>query len=297
MPLLVCWARPAPGYWLKYWQRKLSLRAVLTGRPKGRSVKALRERCTSLIADPESRATGLLLQEFLERVELARRWRGGQAVVGLSYAKLEEGLGVFELEKVIVPADIAGALVQRAAERLRTQRNWLEWARIMMPFSDQESNALVTFKPREPRLRDLPKVAAFRCSAFTHALVEKNLIPMLLEGEPGSKCLLEFCVAVRACLEEQEIFVMDTTSAAVHTEVTLGICGLIAVIELPFNSSCSEGVKSLSTRHSRGSVLDMLAQAVAQVPWWRERLKQLQEALPVIHEKADKIEEQSSSAV
>ena len=86
---------------MQYWRTKLSLRSVLCGPPKGRSVKALRERCDALIKDPITRSRGVTLTKYLDKVKVATKWRTGIAVLSMEDAQLEMELAVFEVEGTV----------------------------------------------------------------------------------------------------------------------------------------------------------------------------------------------------
>ena len=66
------------GGWVSYYKHKLSLRAVLVGVKKGRSVKALRERVEILQGHDDTAHLGRQLAQYLEKVYIAQRWRGGK---------------------------------------------------------------------------------------------------------------------------------------------------------------------------------------------------------------------------
>ena len=57
---------------MSYWKKRLSPRSVMVGKPKGRSIKALRERCDALAGEVSTRAVGINLTNWHEKVLVAK---------------------------------------------------------------------------------------------------------------------------------------------------------------------------------------------------------------------------------
>lgn len=107
----------AEGDWLSYYKRKLSLRAVLVGKKKGRTIKALRERTEKLLSVESTRHIGRLLQQYLEKVVVASNWRGGGLISSLEDGEIAAQWNILQTENTTLPADVCQALVHRSFDR------------------------------------------------------------------------------------------------------------------------------------------------------------------------------------
>ena len=119
---------------------------------------------------------GQMLGVYHDRVKLAQKWRHGAVCHGLSDEQLQRELGEFEREGVVLPADVDQELLSRETQKLASEKRWAELVEVLIPFgaegdAEQQGNEGGSFQPLAPRMRDLPRVAAWRVPSFMKSAV------------------------------------------------------------------------------------------------------------------------------
>ena len=145
----------------------------MTGGPKGRTIKAVRERAEGLMEDTSSRAAGQTLDEFRRRLEIGTRWRAPSHIMTLSAKAYSDDLNIFKQESCIFPAYVCQAILKRQAQVLALERNWHQLFVCLWPWGGDEAEQ---FNPLAPRLRNLPRVVAWKFAAFRRELVVELLV-------------------------------------------------------------------------------------------------------------------------
>ena len=257
----------------------------MVGRPKGRSIKALRERVDALVSTAATRPTGILLSQYLQKVNTAKRWRGGTQVHTLDDTELENDIATFEGEGTVLPADICQALVQRRADRYAASKDWGTWVACMLPITSDGSEGDV-FDPKAPTMARLPRVSAWRFQAFNHAFFEKLLLPLLFEGGSSAPPVKAISHCVLDAMEAVDIIALDQAAASFVDDMQLCMNGLITIIDLPFSSEHSEAVQTLAVmKGPRKGIVEILATALDQAQWYSDRAKRYINNMSLIVEK------------
>ena len=274
--------------WLKYWRTKLPIRAVLVGRPKGRTIKAIRERAEALSDGKETDAhsEGVLLQNFHDDLEIARSWRGGKGVAAMTEAHIEKSIKLFCKYEVILPADALQGLLNRYARRAATARDWDVYMEMMMPLSNY---AVKVFDLKSPKLCQLPRTEIWRLKCFQYQFLEREVVPILYQGAEGQVHLMKICSAVLASLNTCDPMMMTPCAAKFYDEILEGFQGLKIIMELPFSSVEKSSVLALANL-GKGP-LGILSDALANSPWHTARRDKWVASLPTIEEKEEQMQE------
>ena len=59
---------------MSFYKTKMPLRLFMTGKPKGRSLKSIREKAQEMCAKPETRGQGIMLGAWKDKCQLATKW-------------------------------------------------------------------------------------------------------------------------------------------------------------------------------------------------------------------------------
>lgn len=260
----------------------------MVGKPKGRSIKALRERCDALASDSSTRTVGINLTNWHEKVLVAKKWRGGAVVMVMEDKEISDALDLFEATETVLPADICQALLERHSERLATSRKWSEYLEAMLPFTHH--GGAEEFDPRKPSMRSLPRVQACKSQAFLHSFMEKLVGPFLFEGSSSSAVVLDIMVALLNALEGEDALMMEKASASLMVDLESVAKAVKTILELPFESSCSQLVKmAKGDMATKCAPMDQLSAVISEAPWYSERAEKFMKALPTIIEMEAKV--------
>ena len=287
----------SPGDWLAVWQGRLPLRALWVGQPKGRSVKALRDRVDTLCANKDTRSQGILLGEFAKRVGIAAKWRGGAIVMSLSDAELESDLNA--LGDVVYTADIGQALVARATQRAIAEKQYDQLVDLSVPFHSGEQ---VKFDPASPRLHALPRTVHWKLACYRNSFIHELVCSMVFEGEEKHTDLTALCRAAVSKLDTEDPFNLDQHSAVILQESLEAFTALHTICVMPFSVEHLDVVRSIdiSNRHvgasSSSGPLDIVAAAVSKSEWHKSRLHTYLEAAPTILMKSDAMKRHTALA-
>ena len=192
---------PGINDWTSYYRESLSLRSVLVGKSKGRTIKALRERVDKLCASKETRTEGLTLSRYHDQVKRACAWRGGHTIFGMTDETFKQDLDMFSANGVVLPADICECLVTKASQTHSVNRNWKQFLETVLPFGGDPAK----FDCRFPRLRDLPRLPGWLLKASAAALFDEVLNPILFEEQVGSGKAASICETALVIMEDQDL--------------------------------------------------------------------------------------------
>ena len=124
---------------------------------------------------------GVLLGRHMEKVNRAHAWRKEGVVATLTPAQLSTDIAIFESESCTLPAAQAQALVSRLANEKVAALDWAGMWAVVEPH--ETTGNLAAFDPKEPKMKDLPRVQEWKLRAFDTYMLEGMISPRLLEGE------------------------------------------------------------------------------------------------------------------
>ena len=150
-----CDAHAPPGSWLGFWQERLPVRSIMIGDKKGRSISGLRNRVQELKKRPDTRAQGLVLEEYLVACESALSLRGGGAIPSMAIEDLRTHVKNLQPHINIFPADCAAALLYHRKQALFAEQRFQELAQSLLPWHG--SPDVDAFDPQNPCMGLIPR--------------------------------------------------------------------------------------------------------------------------------------------
>ena len=219
------------GNWLEYWQRKLPVRDVLVGKPKGRSIKGLRDRVDKLHSRSSTRSEGAALQEYLKAVTIAHEMRGGAGVQGVSQEVLESKIAMLDHYIKVYPAELAQHLLERRRHVFKAEQSWEQYVRVLLPWGD------LKFHARTPTMASLPRVLGWKIRCFFKCVFEEAFCPLLYAGQGGAAVACNFCRDALTVLEAQDPLDLADDSATCLSDSLLCFRAAEAILSLPFSST------------------------------------------------------------
>jgi hypothetical protein len=279
---------PLAGDWVAFYKQNLPVRNVLVGKSKGRSIKALRERVNALSLDPSTRSQATTLGFYHEKLKVAHAWRGGKIVHTLSDAGYKSDAEMLMAEVSHLPADICQHTLKRHLDRHKTSQSWGIYASASMPFKKASDHA--KYDLLDAMMRYLPRVDKWRLYVCQGSLIEQHLCVWVREGADRSSQMLALLLVLEVELAKEDPFDMDQINASFYNEVSQVVDGLKAIVQLSFASSPQAAIVALgkcqySTKHA--SPTELVATAIADCAWYKDRKDKYLQALPSIMEYED----------
>ena len=177
-------------------------------------------------------------------------------------------------------------MVHKAAHGYFAKRQWQNYLDTLLPFGGIDETR--KFDYQIPKLRDLPRVQAWRCKASATYLIDDTVNPLLFEGPAALEKIAELASEGQRSLEDHDAMLMDKLSAVLLDDVQTIFTDLGCIMSLPFESTDAAAVKSLLTQTSSdepsNSALAKVRTALEVSPFWIDRAKQYLTNLPMILE-------------
>lgn len=275
-----------PGDWPTYYRQKLPFRAILVGKSKGRTIRAMRERCNALLAQKTTRTEGLILQKYLEQCKRVNVWRGGQALHGLSEQEYDSDIRLYIDNGVILPAIICQNMVARASGHYSTQRDWKAYLLTVLPFG---SLGEASFDYQRPMLKDLPRVLQWRIQASITAVCDDFINQFLFEGPSAAAKVESISRIAIEILEEQDPILMDTTLSEYLEDLKTVFEALLTITTMPLDPSGGASIQALLieplTKDMLSGPIMKVRAAFEAAEWYADRANQYMAALPTLIEK------------
>ena len=170
--------------------QKLSMRSILVGKSKDRTIKALRERIDKLCASKDSSHGGLAALQ-VPRLGAARgvlAWGTGHPQPRQEH--LHQGLGYLDERGRGASSGHLQCMVHKAA-----QDYFAKWPTANLPRHSlvlrRHRRGTRKFDYQIPNLRDLPRVQAWRCKASVTSLIDDTVNPLLFEAPAALEKIAE----------------------------------------------------------------------------------------------------------
>ena len=276
--------------WNDWWRSKLTVRVVLAGKPKGRTLRAIRERRSALMAHKETRGVGALLGEFSDVLETAHKMRGGKACHEMTDDQLEKCMySLFSYEPgLLLPADIAQELLARFRDKCVQRKDWPLFVQVMTPWRTAESEGeCVTFKWDAPKMCELPRTLAWRMRMYVVSVFDEQLASMIFESEGHSNEVRLLCETITSQYDDIDVLEHDAMVGPILQD-SLDTChGLLTIMEQPFSTEKLSAVETLkSGRCKRASrPQDAVAQALQATPYYKKLFDTYVQSIPIIEDK------------
>lgn len=242
---------------------------MLVGKSKGRSLAGMRTRVSALKRTPDTRAQGVMLQDYALACEAAHELRGGKQVLVLELDELLAKLKLLADHVTIYPANVAQALLYRRKRDLFTERKFEVFMDILIPWSVEA----VDFDAFNAKMCALPRNMAWRLKMFTKVWLEEGLCALVLEGEPALETLRKFLVESARRLEREDAFELDDQPCIVLAETLACVQLADYILRFEVSATCVRDLKSFekaAASDKTGARYTMLV-AIKATPFYESR--------------------------
>lgn len=271
------------------WRRRLPLGEVLAGRPKGRTIKALREQVSRLSSKPQTRDDANRLRCYLDSVLLAQQLRP-EKVGGLPEPEVQIILSNLEPLKVAFPLEVKLGLVDRRAADFSQRSDFAQLLDVLKPWAPADT----PFSPTVPTLgtvREFP--LASRLARFKEQFWSKTVTPFLMTV--ASDCLPRLateCENIERAFSSEDILELDMAAASLLQDV-IASCETLRSLSLRLVDDRSvERVVALNARRGKvdKSIITSTAHAVFGNPVLAETVSWYTKGQPTLAELGNKID-------
>ena len=263
----------------------------MTGKPKGRTVKAVKNKANALSKNPATRPMATLLSLYWDKLTVAKELRGGHAVHARPWSQLKKDLDMLKAEGVILPADLSEQLVIRQVGLCVSECKWDEYFKTLSPFTlcDDAGDEISAFDSLAPLMATMPRKPEYKIKCLIKVHYSEILSPRLYMGSETAQEVSDICTAALAFLQGQDMAMMDSCMAKACKDATCLHRSLLHLIQMPFNSEGAKEAQCLDaeTLSSTTSTTaqSIIAAAVHESDWYKARLKECDTALPIMIEK------------
>lgn len=273
--------------------RKLPLVEVFTGEPKGRTVKALRERVNKLLASEHTTDEGLRLKAYLHLVSLADALRP-EKIMLTTASDLEVSVRCLVEEKVVFPVTTQQLLVEHRASSLLKGSGAggpQSLVELLKPWRSGDTQ----FDPLCPRLGCLDIASSERVALYKKLLWRHYISPMLVgdvkKPDVHNK-LASLCSYIRTSFEEADPVEMDSDSAATLAESIASSSVILSLLTLAMQDISEEAVLTISKRTGKmdRSICTCVANGIRGNPFLSGRFDLLVKSLPTLAEYGSKVD-------
>jgi hypothetical protein len=265
---------------------KLPLRLIMVGRPKGRSLKSLRDKVKSLTGKPATKTQGLNLGFWYDKCLIAVKWRDGSCCHTMSDAKIEADMEIMIANGLSPPADICQHLTSRSSNRSKAEHKYESFCKTTTCFLPPSGS----FNPNLPVLYELPRVEAWKIAVFQTTFWEETLCVYVTEGEPSMHTTLGLTDAMLGHLAEVDTLDMSSELATAYASSEMALMCIKCAIELPFSQDFVEAMQELAKLAKSGktdhSALSLACTCLYANDWYRARVTRYLNAVPIMLEKS-----------
>ena len=161
-----------------------------------------------------------------------------------------------------------------------------------MPFAQEDEPD--AFVPEAPRLRDLPRVRAWRHQAFLTSLFDECLNPLIFNGVQSVAHVDSLLTSAIDVLAEEDALMMDAVSSSMHEDLVQVSGAILAILQCPFDEQHAEHVKVLVGKVAPPLSSDVFARArtaVSLTDFYAQRAQEYLNMQPTILEKKESFKE------
>eukprot|EP00971_Amphidinium_carterae_P014718 290724-Amphidinium_carterae.2 len=256
---------------LMKWKNKMSISSILAGSQDLRALTGLKKCYERKMRKEDSQMEGLQLKAFHDICAQAAVL-GPQKVFSASEDDLMKTLKMVQQENVTVPPQFKLNIFTRRMNKLQTQR---EYASLRIMLSPWEEKPWDGFNPTlvAAQTNSVKRMALVKQCAF-----EKVLGPLILKGEDQSATVMSICTCSLKEAEVADPVLLDNVAAVTLDESTTIWQAL-------------EQTKRLKNSAGQDSALAGIANAVANSPWYAQRLSEYLEKSSALVEHGYKVGE------
>lgn len=269
------------------WRKRLPPKSVMTGAPKGRSIKALREKVQRLQQHENTAELGARLRRYLQTVTYCDMVR----------PKNVQRLPASELTAIVADLkadgiELTGATHTALLDHKVTEALKMGCPRNLMLIIQPWISGDTTFDPLAPLVATIAWPLSARIDTFKRCMFGRHLAMLIQAGESKSFEVREAAINLEEFAEKQDLFELEDAAAS----VLVGECSVAAKIlkalkAFPLDPTIAEDVERLYASKGRPkSALSSLLSCLQGAPFWADRLTALKHALPSIVELGPKMQ-------
>lgn len=221
----------------------------MSGPPKGRTVKALREAVDRLAAKPASRDDANRLRNYLESVKLAQELRA-ERVCSLPSGELTAIIKAMLHESVRFSLQVKQGLLDHKVAELVQRLDMPELLTTLMPWSTAESPE---FDPLVPTLSSLVDISLpARIAQFKQSFWSRAMTPLLMNYDGKNTVrIAAACDSIIKTFSEQDVVELDATAASLTMECLTCARGLKVLTERSVDGAFDEELDQLRSRRGK----------------------------------------------
>ena len=280
-----------PGDWVSFYKGKLTPKLIMTGKSKGRSMRAMKDRYTGLCDSGETRAAGMDLKALYDDLKILHDHRGGKLDSSLSWEKIVERMDVIVKYLKVVPAVLGQRVLSRFYKTCQQEQRWVEVMKVLNPWL-----APVAFSARQPRLCDLPRVEEWKRLAFIQTFFREAIVPEIAEGKEGTQKLKVMVAAALESFDEVDVLALSSPVASQFRDCGIACEAISNLIELPFDSVLAcQNIEKLMTATSPSKVpvsregsLTIVQKAIKSSTFYSQRAATMRDAQAAVMERSVK---------
>lgn len=266
----------------------------MTGLPKGRTIKAMRERVAALMVDDELAEEGAALRSYLATVVASDQLRV-KNLKKLPHSQVKALAKSLHDDGYSVTNEIASAMVDRElAEALKSaDRNAL--LTIAAPWTSEETPA--PFDQRAPRVAAMRwKSMAEKIEIFRRMVFGRLVTPMVTAGADRVSDLRPLLEALVERFKDVDVVMVGLEEAELTEDIMTACRILQSILEYPLDASVAEDLHRMEAAKSksRKNILCSLCTAIAASPFYCDRLAKLKKALPSIVQFGTKLQDHAT---
>lgn len=289
---------PCPGDVVVLWKKRLPLIDVFTGQPKGRTIKALRDKCLRLSGNDRTIDAANRLKNYMQAVTLAEQLRP-ERITKTPAAEVAIVVRTMIQEGVTMPASTGMLLLEhKVAHLIKAGATADELLDAIQPW--QPASTSLGFNPEVPTLGALDIPAKAKVDKFKVLYWQTHLVPMLMnEAALKDTKLTAMLERLVERFEAEDVLEFDSAAAAALRESVVASQGLLAILSMAPDPLCEEALNAFVARRGKvdKSILTSVASAVFSSSHLSGRLMKLVAAMPAIKEYGPKMEQFDVSMV
>ena len=124
----------APDDWLSFYKQKLPAKAIMTGKHKVRSFRAMKDRSSMLCDEGASRSEGMGLKSLHGELKILHDHRGGYIVSSLSWSNIVERCDLVTKHLKVIPASLAQQVLSKFFKTCKEEQRWEDVMMVLNPW-------------------------------------------------------------------------------------------------------------------------------------------------------------------
>ena len=277
--------RPSGDDWVSLWKRKCPVESIFDGAPKGRSLRAMKNRIDKLLANDET-DTANRLKSYSKICAMAEQLRPDR-ISRVPAPELATIISVMVAEKVTLPIAVCMAIMEhRIAVMLKGGASPEELIEVTKPWASSDDS----FNPEEPKLGSLTVDLGTKLEIYKRCFWRQYFSPMLAGDLRGSARVLQITAAMQKAYADEDVIEMSTAAAHTLQEIRLACTAITALLTMHPDPSCMEALLTVQKKQNKSdkSIMTCVSNAIFANEVLEDRLDTLLQAIPAMEQYHEK---------